>query len=408
MRRSRGYAPLPVALPVPVRPGARRRRRPEEHVLRRRRAATPGCRRTSATWTTSPRCRRSSAATEHLRRDHRRRAARSLVADRHPGYRSAALGASAHAAGRAACAPVQHHHAHIAVGDGRERPRRRDAASSASPSTAPATATTARCGAARCCSPTTTATSGVAHLRYVPLPGGDAGVRDPCRMALSHLHAAGRRVGRRGCRASPPARRRARACWPTSSRPGSAACRRPAWAGCSTRCPRSPGSATRRPTRPQAAMRFEGSPRRARSPRRRTRARTALPLRSSRPATAPRRARPRRLVLAAAAADVRAGVAAERRRRRGSTAAVAELRRATARRRRARATGLDTVALSGGVFLQRAADRRCARSGLRGTASTVLRHRLVPPNDGGLALGQARRRSRRRPGCTNRPRPNEE
>ena len=55
VRRSRGYAPLPIALPVPVPPGAGRRRRPEEHLRGRRRAATPGSAGTSVTWTTWPR-----------------------------------------------------------------------------------------------------------------------------------------------------------------------------------------------------------------------------------------------------------------------------------------------------------------------------------------------------------------
>ena len=51
-------------------------------------------------------------------------------------------------------------------------------------------------------------------------------------------------------------------------------------------------------------------------------------------------------------------------------------------------TGLETVALSGGVFQNRLLLRLCDEA-LQQRGFTVLRHSLVPPNDGGIALGQA-------------------
>ena len=51
-------------------------------------------------------------------------------------------------------------------------------------------------------------------------------------------------------------------------------------------------------------------------------------------------------------------------------------------------TGRNAAALSGGVFQNTLLLRLCCRA-LERDGFTVLRHRLVPPNDGGLALGQA-------------------
>jgi len=51
-------------------------------------------------------------------------------------------------------------------------------------------------------------------------------------------------------------------------------------------------------------------------------------------------------------------------------------------------SGLGTAALSGGVFQNRIlvqeTERRLKAAGFR-----VLRHHLIPPNDGGICIGQA-------------------
>ena len=51
-------------------------------------------------------------------------------------------------------------------------------------------------------------------------------------------------------------------------------------------------------------------------------------------------------------------------------------------------TGRKTVALSGGVFQNRLL-LKMTEEGLRAREFQVLRHRMIPPNDGGIALGQA-------------------
>ena len=51
-------------------------------------------------------------------------------------------------------------------------------------------------------------------------------------------------------------------------------------------------------------------------------------------------------------------------------------------------TGVKTAALTGGVFQNRLL-LELVEKGLQAEKIQVLRHHLVPPNDGGIALGQA-------------------
>jgi hydrogenase maturation protein HypF len=90
-------------------------------------------------------------------------------------------------------------------------------------------------------------------------------------------------------------------------------------------------------------------------------------------------------LVAAIVADLRAGVepASVAARFHRSVSALVHRMCVLARERH----GLDTVALTGGVFANTLLSSACSTA-LREDGFTVLRHRLVPPGDGGLALGQ--------------------
>jgi hydrogenase maturation protein HypF len=93
-----------------------------------------------------------------------------------------------------------------------------------------------------------------------------------------------------------------------------------------------------------------------------------------------------RPLIRAVCADVAAGGPAALVARRFHTTMADIMESASVRLRDA--TGLDRVCLSGGTF-QNALLDRLARRKLEARGFAVYRHRLVPANDGGLALGQA-------------------
>ncbi len=372
IRRSRGFAPMPVALPVEVEPVLA-----VGGDLKNTFCVAEG----GYAWLSAHIGDMDDLATQdafaravtHLS-DLVDVRPRMIVADRHPGYRSAAWAQRA----QLPVMRVQHHHAHVAAvmaehgldgaipviglafdgtgyGDdgaiwggevliaGYESYRR------------------------------------FAHLSYVQLAGGDASVLRPYRMALSHLDAAGVAWDERlPCVAAcPPDEgavlahqlRTGLACAPTSS----VGRLFDAVASLAGICHQVSFEA-------QAAMALEAA------------AIAAPPVPAGRGYPLPLVTRDGALVLdcgeliRAVAQDLLGGTSpatvAARFHRGLADAAV------TAARAARQESGLDTVALSGGVFcnalLLSLACEALADAGFR-----VIRHRKVPPNDGGLALGQA-------------------
>ncbi|MFF4974020.1 carbamoyltransferase HypF [Streptomyces sp. NPDC001083] len=392
VRRARGYAPLPLTLPVPVRPalavggdlkntfclGEGRRAWLSAHI---------GDMDDLATQHAFERAVGQLESITPVR-------AGLLAADRHPGYRSARW-AARNAAGRPVVR-VQHHHAHVA-------------------------AAMAEAGLDGSVPVLGVAFDGTGygddgavwggeflladydgfvrfgHLAHVQLPGGDAAVHRPYRMALAHLRAAGIDWSDDlACTsACPPDERRVLArqlerdlnCAPTSSMGRLF----DAVASLTGVCHLSGYEA-------QAAVELEAAALTA--PAGDTGAygfavRGALsertvgpgggaPPQATVPDPAPLLADPAPL-FTAIVGDLRAGVAPGVVAARFHRAVAGLVHRicALARERH----GVDTVALTGGVFANSLLSSACAAA-LRPDGFTVLRHHLVPPGDGGLALGQ--------------------
>lgn len=372
VRRSRGYAPLPLPLPVPC-----------DGIL-----ATGGDLKATACLTVgslaylgphigdmgSLATQEGFAASVEALTTLFGTGVRHLACDRHPGYFGGAWARRMAASLGADVTAVQHHHAHAAalhVEHGLEADARLlalvlDGTGYGDDG--------AIWGGELLLAGLADATR-VAHLAYLPLPGGDAAVRHPARVALAALHAAGVPWDEAlpPVAATPPAVRallaqqlvRGTHVVPTSSA-GRLFDALAALVGL-------------RPTvshEAQAAIEFEALATAARGTR--PYALTLVP-------DAPLLIDPRPL-LAAVASDVRAGVAAESIAH-GAHVAIADALVSVCVVL-GELHGVRRVGLTGGVF-QNALLSQLARAGLVAAGFEVLSHHVVPPNDGGLALGQA-------------------
>ncbi|MFE3609130.1 carbamoyltransferase HypF [Streptomyces goshikiensis] len=378
VRRSRGYAPLPLTLPWPVPPAL----------------ATGGDLKNAfclgegrQAWLSAHIGDMDDLATQYAFERAERQlesitgvAPALLAADRHPGYRSGRW--ARRNAGARPLVEVQHHHAHIAStmaehgldGSGRVIGFAFDGTGYGDDGAV---------WGGEVLLADYTGYERFAHLGYVPLPGGDAAVLRPYRMALAHLRAAGI--------AWSPDLPCVAACPPDELRVLSRQLDR------NLNCVRTSsvgrlfdavsslaGICQLVGYEAQAAVELEAAALSAAPAGAAGGYAFALSGGSARGAAAPVTADPAPL-LAAVVADVRTGTPPALIAARFHTA-VAALVAALATLARER-HDLHTVALSGGVFANTLLSCACSIA-LRERGFTVLRHHRIPPNDGGLALGQ--------------------
>ncbi|GAA1504848.1 carbamoyltransferase HypF [Streptomyces albidochromogenes] len=376
VRRARGHAPLPLRLPFPVRPALA-----VGGDLKNTFCLAEG----RTAWLSAHIGDMDDLATQQAfeRAEQHLESITGvspevLAADRHPGYRSGRW-ASRHAAGRPVVR-VQHHHAHVAAvmaehGLDGGRP----VIGVAFDGTGYGDDGAVWGGEFLLADYDSADRFG--HLAYVPLPGGDAAVHRPYRMALAHLRAAGIPWSDDlPCvTACPPDERRVLNrqlerglnCVGTSSM-GRLFDAVSSLAGI---CHRAGYEA-------QAAIALEAAALSDPDPGGVGYAFAVRPGAPGDDVTV--RADPGP-VLAAAVDDVRAGAAPALVAARFHRAVAALVHRVCVMARERR--GLDTVVLTGGVFANTLLSSACARA-LRDDRFTVLRPHQVPPNDGGLALGQ--------------------
>ena len=370
IRRARGYAPLPVRLPFSAQAtlavGGELKNTfclasghdafMSQHI---------GDMGSLETWAAFERSIRQLAGLYGIRASH-------LAADAHPGYQTKRW---AEDASPRPVAEVQHHHAHIAsVMAEHEVPAGRSVIGIAFDGTGFGTDGTIWGGEVMVAG--YGAFERVGHLATVPLPGGDAAIRRPCRTALAHLWAAGidwaEDLPPTGA-VTPEERvvllrqlERGTGCVATSSMGR-------LFDAVSSLL----GLRHHATYEAEAAICLQWAAEEALG--------RGIPAQRYRFDLAGEELDPSP-VLRALVADLRGGADAGAMAA-GFHVAVAHLIGAVAERQRTR-TSIDVVALSGGVF-QNSLLLGLARQDLEARHFGVLTHRVVPPNDGGLALGQA-------------------